>query len=99
MSNSQAHITTMSQTSSTECGRRNHRISSAARLRSNSADMAPVKIQVKSAAQERRQNIVFGGDDPGRNRYRKADRNDAPQNRPGYRSLHLGAAIAAFSSA
>ncbi len=47
MSNIQAHVTTMSQTSSTECGRRNHSTISAARLRSTSVDTVPIKVDVK----------------------------------------------------
>ena len=47
MSNSQAHITTMSQTSSTECGRRNQRTTSAAKLRNNNVDRMPIRIGVK----------------------------------------------------
>jgi hypothetical protein len=37
----------MSQMSSTECGRRNHKSSSAAKLRSSSADNVPIKVDVK----------------------------------------------------
>ena len=47
MSYIQAHITTISQMSSTECGRRYHSISSAAKLRSTSADSVPIRVQVK----------------------------------------------------
>ena len=46
MSNSQAHSTTISQTSITECGRRNHSTSSAARLSNHTADTTPIMAEV-----------------------------------------------------
>ncbi len=41
MSNIQAHITTISQTSSTECGLRSHRLTNAARLRHHTIETTP----------------------------------------------------------
>ena len=46
MSNSQAHITTISQTSRTECGLRSHNITSAARLRHHTVDTTPIMTGV-----------------------------------------------------
>ena len=46
MSNSQAHITTMSQTSSTECGRRHHSTRRAARLSDHTAETTPIMTEV-----------------------------------------------------
>ena len=50
-------------------------------------------------AQQRRQNVMSGGDDPGRDRYRNADRNDAAQDRPASRSPYFGPPSLSFSSA
>ena len=41
MSNNQAHITTISQMSSTECGRRSHSTASAAKLRHHTVATTP----------------------------------------------------------
>ena len=46
MSNSQAHITTISQMSSTEYGLRNHSPASAARLSDHTVDTTPSMMDV-----------------------------------------------------
>ena len=46
MSNSQAHIVTMSQTSITVCGLRNHSVTSAAKLRDHTNDTTPIMVVV-----------------------------------------------------
>src|SRR5690242_18754287 len=46
MSNSHAHITTISQTSITLCGRRNHSTISAARLRHHTVDTTTIMLVV-----------------------------------------------------
>src|SRR5215475_328341 len=53
MSNSQAHITTISQTSITECGRRNQSTASAARLMHQTVEIAMVWAVVKPPCESR----------------------------------------------
>jgi len=46
MSNSHAHIVTMSQTSITVCGLRNHSVISAAKLKDQMNDTTPIMVVV-----------------------------------------------------
>ena len=82
MSNSQAQSTTISQTSRTECGRRNHKTARSAIQRNRTVDdHADQDRRVVSVAQQRGQNVMSGGDDPRDQRHCDRDRDEACEDR------------------